>query len=250
VSCTKRVEEAVKRRDYIDYGETDYGVHALVPEARVFDKVLGWREVYTVWARLELSPVDGGDPVVAPGADLLSQAIARYMCGPRDSTYKYKCESSTPCDTTYCSIPSGSTVGTSSIDFSLCGATDRCAPTFVVTSASQSTTISTSNVAAYAPPLDPNTVSSCRFDASKEMSDLLYLCRYDYPDTVNKRYITTFSTWDRRSANYSFTAAVIGGYNSVISGYYVHFYYPFNTTYTKGSTDIYRYLYDVAVSYQ
>jgi len=251
VSCTKTIEEAIRRRDYIDYGETDYGVHALVPEARVFDKVLGWREVYTVWARLELSPVEGGDPAGYYGADVLARAVARYMCGPRSSNYVYKCETSIPCNVS-CSVPSGSTVGTTSIDFSLCNSITDCLPTFLVVNTTATITYSTSvnSVMAYAPPLDPNSVTICRVDASKEMSDLLYLCRYSYLDSANKRFVTTFSTWDRRSATYSFTHAAIGAYNSTENNYSVYFYYPFNTTYTKGSTDIYRYLYDVAVSYQ
>jgi len=247
VSCTKRVEEAVKRRDYIDYGETEYGVHALVPEARVFDKVLGWREVYTVWARLELGIVDGDDPLTAMGALFTSRAFPEFICGPQGS-YTWTAEGSnvTPCQDI--SRPP---------DFSRCRMT-VCAPVFYLLNNPSFTSgylVSVSYVSAATTPLSGSSVSECNLSADsnfsgKVMGDLLYLCRYQYADTTNLRYITTFSAWDKRSATYSFTHAALGQYTSGATSQTLYLIYPFGTTYNKGSTDIYRFLYDVAVSYQ
>jgi len=242
VSCTKAIEEAVKRRDYIDYGETDFGVHALVPEARVFDKILGWREVYTVWARLNLGILEGDDPAGSYGAQALAIAVSDFLCAPKDSGYVYKGEKATPC-----SVPVDSS-GNTSINFGSC-LYGGCGPIFIVANAGPDSNynVSTTNIQAYAPPLNPASVSACRIDSSKEMSDLLYLCRRGEMDTTNKRSTTTFSTWDKRNVSYSFTHAIV----AIRAGASVMalFYYPFNTTYTKSSTDIYRYLYDIAVGY-
>jgi len=245
VSCTKAIEEAVKRRDYIDYGETDFGVHALVPEARVFDKVLGLREVYTVWARLNLGVLEGDDPAAKYGALGLASSVAVALCGPRSSTYKYSCETATPCG-----YGVSCSQGVSAIDFANCIFTTRCAPMFFVMNAGPDSSglLSDTAIQAFAPPLDPGTVSQCSYSSTKQMSDLLYLCRYSFDDTTNNRGVVTFSTWDKRNTSYSFTHATIGYKDGTTLGAY--FYYPFNTTYTKSSTDIYRYLYDIAVGYQ
>jgi len=202
-----------------------------------------------VYARAELGIVDGDDPVTVIGAVRLADAVATFMCGPQNSSYVYSCETSTPC-VELCTTQSGSSVGTTNVNFSRCVWTSDCAPTlFVATSGpDQYGIIGSSSVSAYAPPLSPSSVSACSFNSSLQMSDLLYLCRRAFGDDANKRVITTFSTWDRRSASYSFSYAIIGRISG--STLYASFAYPFNTTYTKGSTDIYRYLYDIAVSYQ
>jgi len=243
VSCTKVVEEAIRRHDYIDYGETDFGVHALVPEARVFDKILGWREVYTVWARLNLGVLEGDDPAGSHGARVLAIAISDFACAPRNSNYVYKGETATPCNVAVDSS------GNTSIDFGTC-AYSGCGPIFIVANAGPDSDylVPSANVMAYAPPLNPSSVTTCRIDSTKEMSDLLYLCRRATLDSANKRYVTTFSTWDKRNASYSFTHAVIALREAGVT--MALFYYPFNTTYTKSSADIYRYLYDIAVGYQ
>jgi len=247
VSCTKAVEEAIRRHDYIDYGETDFGVHALVPEARVFDKILGWREVYTVWARLNLGIIEGDDPLTAMGSIFASRAFPEFICGPQGSyTWTAEGSSATPCQDI-----------SSPPDFSRCRLA-VCAPAFYLLNNPSFTSgyiVSVSYIVAATVPLSGSSVSACNISgdsnfSGKVMSDLLYLCRYQYADTINLRYVTTYSTWDKRSSSYSFTHAALGQYSSGGSSQIIHLVYPFGTTYNKSATDIYRFLYDIAVGYQ
>lgn len=242
MSCSKAVEEAIKRHDYIDYNETDYGVHALIPEARVFDKVLGLREVYTLWARLNLAAVEEDDPLTRVGAEIVSKALAEYLCGPQSSTIKWNTEDATPCNPAL------------NVYFNRCGRS-TCAPVLYIANVNYAITDSIyfSDIRAFAL---PNNSSQCtsypdNFPSDKKMSDPLYLCRYGYHDSQNKRYVVTFSSWDKTTNSYSFNIAAVGELSSDYAvAVAVNLVYQYGATYTKSPTDIYRYLYDIAVVYQ
>ena len=200
-------------------------------------KELRGRRLYTALMHVLLKYSES-DPPSRSGAYALKYAALTTFAGPESSEVNWN-----DCTDAYetCSVWSGGSVTYE------CGFSGSYAPYFFVLSSTPSSSTDLNAVAAYAKPCP---VASSAYDLSgkSRMGDLK-LRAWACDDSTNRLVYSRYVALDTSTSSYTIAGGALANVTSATGGSMFMFYMLPSST-SKGSGDVFQYIYQVAVSYQ
>ena len=216
------------------------GIGGIFDYGRLSDmapKELRGRRLYTALMHVLLKPSES-DPPTRSGAYALKYAALTTFAGPRSSTTNWG-----DCTDAYetCSVWSGGTITYE------CGFSASYAPYFFVLSSAPASSTDLNAVTAFAKPC-PVSASAPDISGKSRMGDLK-LRAAGCDDATNRLIYSRYVALDTTTASYTIAGGALARANSSTSADML-MYYMLPSSTSKGSGDIFQYIYQVAISYQ